>query len=711
MNTIILIPVNPLRDLIHIMMGLVHSLERIKKRVYFFEPIFDEKRRNVNIEKFLKFTSNKCAYQKIQKKIIGSEIFEKEKILDEIVDIYELFTKDKDPNKICLILGNYLKDEYYLSKFINYEILQFTSAKIIFLTFNDNGCYKFVLKYIEHLKISKKDIFGIINYSSNYPKKLSNKKFLDILYKERIQEEKHQEFKKNFKYFSKHRIIEIKRNVEMISIRSIDISNYLKSNVLNRGEINTRRISSIMVGKRKIFNDEFDQIPNETLIFSSSNDLTTITSVYLLILEGNLKVSTLLITDGLDIDRNLYNHLHRLFYNTYLPVLIVEENLLEITIKLREFDFMRYHQDIHQLKKIRNYVSTHFKKGWIESLIKKEKRHDSISLKLRENISSTIFRHKLINLAKKNKRTIVLPEGESYKIIQAASICEKRGIANCILIGDPKKIQKIAISYDINLKDIKIIDPKLIYHKYIDTLVASRKKKGMNHSIASQQLSKNNILLATMMLHENEVDGLVSGIVNTTADTIRPALQIIKTKPESSIISSIFFMLFPERTIIFGDCAINVNPNSEELSEIAIQSADSAIKFGIIPKIAMVSYSTGYSAEGKSVEKVRSAVEIVRKKRPELIVDGPIQYDAAISEQVANQKSPDSNLSGKATIFIFPNLDTGNVVYKAVQRAANLTSVGPVLQGIRKPVNDLSRGSSIKDIVYTIAATSIQSSR
>ena len=212
-----------------------------------------------------------------------------------------------------------------------------------------------------------------------------------------------------------------------------------------------------------------------------------------------------------------------------------------------------------------------------------------------------------------------------------------------------------------------------------------------------------------MMIENNEVDGLVSGAVHTTANTIRPPLQIIKTAPGSSLVSSVFFMLLPEQVLVYGDCAINPDPTAEQLAEIAIQSSDTAKAFGIEPKVAMISYSTGSSGKGADVDKVREATRIAKEKRPDLVIDGPLQYDAAIMANVAASKAPNSPVAGKATVFIFPDLNTGNTTYKAVQRSANLVSIGPMLQGMRKPVNDLSRGALVDDIVYTIAITAIQS--
>ena len=234
-----------------------------------------------------------------------------------------------------------------------------------------------------------------------------------------------------------------------------------------------------------------------------------------------------------------------------------------------------------------------------------------------------------------------------------------------------------------------------------------RKHKGLSEPLARDAL-KNPIIVATLMLYLGEVDGLVSGAEHTTADILRPALQLIKTKPDASLVSSVFFMCMADEVVVFADCAVNQDPTAEQLVEIAYQSAISADKFEIEPRVAMISYSTGTSGSGAQVEKVRKATQMLKAKYPNLLVDGPLQYDAAMIESVAKQKAPNSNVAGKATVLIFPDLNTGNTVYKAVQRSANVLSIGPVLQGINKPVNDLSRGATVDDITYTIAITAIQ---
>jgi phosphate acetyltransferase len=238
-------------------------------------------------------------------------------------------------------------------------------------------------------------------------------------------------------------------------------------------------------------------------------------------------------------------------------------------------------------------------------------------------------------------------------------------------------------------------------------MVELRQHKGLTAGLAEEQLH-DPVVLGTMMLHLGEVDGLVSGAVHTTANTIRPALQLIKTAPGTRLVSSIFFMCLPEQVLVYGDCAINIDPSAEELADIAIQSAESAQAFGIAPRVAMLSYSTGTSGSGSDVDKVKEATCLARERRPDLLIDGPLQYDAATIKEVAESKAPDSRVAGRATVFIFPDLNTGNTTYKAVQRSAEVISIGPMLQGLRKPVNDLSRGALVEDIVFTIALTAIQ---
>ena len=323
-------------------------------------------------------------------------------------------------------------------------------------------------------------------------------------------------------------------------------------------------------------------------------------------------------------------------------------------------------------------------------------------------MSPPAFRFRMMEQARAANRRIVLPEGDEPRTVEAAAICQSKGIARCVLLAKPEAVREVAANRGITLPEgLEIIDPDTIREQYVAPMVELRKNKGLTPGLARQAL-EDSVVLGTMMLQQDDVDGLVSGAVHTTANTIRPALQLIKTAPGASLVSSVFFMLMPEQVLVYGDCAVNPEPTAEELADIAIQSAESAKAFGIDPKVAMISYSTGTSGSGADVEKVKEATRLAQEKRPDLLIDGPLQYDAASVPSVGRQKAPDSKVAGQANVFIFPDLNTGNTTYKAVQRSANVLSIGPMLQGLRKPVNDLSRGALVDDIVYTIALTAIQ---
>jgi phosphate acetyltransferase len=323
-------------------------------------------------------------------------------------------------------------------------------------------------------------------------------------------------------------------------------------------------------------------------------------------------------------------------------------------------------------------------------------------------MSPAAFCFRLAEMARKTRRRIVLPEGEEPRTIRAAALCADRGIAHCILLGKPEVIAQVARNQEIDLPaGVEVIDPESVRARYVAPLLEMRKHKGLTLKDAEEML-EDTVWLGTVMLALGEVDGLVSGALHSSANTIRPALQIIKTHPGVRVVSSIFFMCMPEQVLIYGDCAVNPNPDADQLADITIQSAESAIRFGIPARVAMISYSTGESGSGDDVEKVREATALAKAKRPDLLIDGPLQYDAAAIPEVAAQKAPGSAVAGNATVFIFPDLNTGNTTYKAVQRSANVISIGPMLQGLKRPVNDLSRGALVEDIVYTIALTAIQ---
>jgi phosphate acetyltransferase len=328
-------------------------------------------------------------------------------------------------------------------------------------------------------------------------------------------------------------------------------------------------------------------------------------------------------------------------------------------------------------------------------------------------VTPKMFEYELVQKARRNKQRIVLPEGEEERILRAADILLRRGVVDIILLGNKQRIQSKMSQLGIQLNGADIIDPgaSVLFDEYTQAYYELRKHKGITVDNARDIVSDVNYF-GTMMIHRGDADGMVSGSVHSTAATIRPAFEIIKTKEGFSIVSSVFFMCLADRVLVYGDCAVNPNPNAEQLAEIALSAAHTARTFGIDPVVAMLSYSTGESGKGEDVDRVREATTIARKRVkesfPGLKIDGPIQYDAAVDPSVARTKLPESEVAGRATVFIFPDLNTGNNTYKAVQRSAGAIAIGPVLQGLRHPVNDLSRGCTIPDIVNTVAITAIQ---
>ncbi len=334
---------------------------------------------------------------------------------------------------------------------------------------------------------------------------------------------------------------------------------------------------------------------------------------------------------------------------------------------------------------------------------------EKIRLTPSSTMSPLMFEYSLFQRARQARKHIVLPEGADDRILQAAEILRLRDVVELTILGRENTIRSRAATLGLKLEGVNCIDPHTspLREKFAQTFFELRRHKGVTLEAAHDTMSDVSYF-GTMMVHLDMADGMVSGAAHTTAHTIRPAFQFIRTPPGVLIVSSVFLMCLETRVLVYGDCAVNPNPNSEELAEIAISSARTAEMFGIEPVVAMLSYSSGTSGVGADVDRVRKAAEIAHQRRPDLKLDGPIQYDAAIDATVASKKMPDSEVAGKATVFIFPDLNTGNNTYKAVQRSSGAVAIGPVLQGLNKPVNDLSRGCQVADIINTVAITAVQ---
>lgn len=348
--------------------------------------------------------------------------------------------------------------------------------------------------------------------------------------------------------------------------------------------------------------------------------------------------------------------------------------------------------------------------GTFEAHVGTEELRQKLVTRKSVRITPQMFEYALIEKSKKKRQHIVLPEGTGERILRAADILLRRGVCDITLLGKEEEVKQKIEKLGLNLLGVNIVQPdkSSLLEEYAETFYEMRKAKKITFDRARDTIM-DPTYFGTMMVQKGDADGMVSGSIHTTAQTITPAFQIIKTRPGASIVSSVFLMCLKDRVLVFGDCAINPNPTAEQLAEIAITSAETAKVFGVDPRVAMLSYSTGSSGTGVDVEKVIKATKIAKAMAPSLLIEGPLQYDAAIDPEVAKTKLPDSMVAGQATVFIFPDLNTGNNTYKAVQRASEKSvAIGPILQGLNKPVNDLSRGCTIPDIVNTVAITAIQ---
>ena len=488
----------------------------------------------------------------------------------------------------------------------------------------------------------------------------------------------------------------IPENPELTAYRTLDIAKHLEAETVHEGEMAVRRVKKVNLLARTVPNLLGTLVPGSLLI--TPGDRSDVVLAVAMAAASKIPISGLVLTGGIELPPGLLE-LCRPALETGLPILKVKWSTLETAIRLGEMSTEVPIDDLERVGRAMDFVSQHIDVAWLA-------RHAQVPVEARMSPAAFCFR--LTELARAANKRIVLPEGTEPRTVRAAALCASRNIARCVLLGDPVEIRRVAASQEIELPaGVELLDPAALRANYVGPLVEMRKHKALSRQNAAELL-EDNVWLGTVMLALGEVDGLVSGAVHSTANTIRPALQIIKTRPGAKVVSSIFFMCLPEQVLVYGDCAVIPDPDAATLADIAIQSADSAARFGIVPRVAMISYSTGESGSGSDVDKVREATRLARAQRPDLLLDGPLQYDAAAIAEVAAAKAPGSPVAGRATVFVFPDLNTGNTTYKAVQRSAHVISIGPMLQGMRRPVNDLSRGALVEDILYTIALTAIQ---
>ncbi|WP_190286138.1 MULTISPECIES: phosphate acetyltransferase [Pantoea] len=703
-----LIPTGTSVGLTSVSLGVIRAMERKGVRLSVFKPIAQPRAGGDTPDQtttIIRKNSSIPAAEPLQmsrvESLLGSN--QQDVLMEEIISRYHANTQDAE---VVLVEGLVPTRKHQFANALNYEIAKTLNAEIVFVMALGNDSPAQLKERIELTQSSfggqkNKNITGVIINKLNAPVDDQGRTRPDL---SEIFDDSSKASIANIdpkQLFSDSPLPVlgcVPWSFDLIATRAIDMCRHLDARIINEGEIQTRRVKSVTFCARSIPH-MLEHFRPGSLLVTSADRPDVLVAACLAAMNG-IEIGAILLTGNYEIDDRIARLCDRAF-QTGLPVFMVKTNTWQTSLSLQSFNLEVPADDTQRIEKVQEYVASYINADWIESLTATSERS--------RRLSPPAFRYQLTELARKAGKRVVLPEGDEPRTVKAAAICAERGIATCVLLGNPEEIQRVAAAQGVELgKGVEIVDPEQVRENYVPRLVELRKSKGMTEVVAQEQL-EDNVVLGTMMLESGEVDGLVSGAVHTTANTIRPPLQLIKTAPNSSLVSSVFFMLLPEQVLVYGDCAINPDPTAEQLAEIAIQSADSAKAFGIDPRVAMISYSTGTSGAGSDVEKVREATRIAQEKRPDLVIDGPLQYDAAIMEDVAKSKAPNSQVAGRATVFIFPDLNTGNTTYKAVQRSADLISIGPMLQGMRKPVNDLSRGALVDDIVYTIALTAIQS--
>ncbi|MCQ4275076.1 phosphate acetyltransferase [Stutzerimonas degradans] len=692
MHTLFLAPTGFGGGLNSVSLGLIRALESAGLKVGFFKPIAQpfpvdqgRERSCILVEKTLNLPSPEpLALEQVERQLADGEL---DLMLEEVVSRFQHAAAGKD---VVIVEGMVPTTSSDYTSRINTQLAKSLDAEIILIAAQGKDSIK---RMAERIEIQAQQFGG-----AKDPKVLGvilNKvKSEDGVpaFVERLKEHLPLLGSSDFQLLGAIPFAE-----ELNALRTRDIVELLGAQVLNAGEADQRRVGKIVLCARAVPNT-VQLLRSGVLVVTPGDRDDIILAASLASLNGE-KLAGLLLTGDFTPDPRILE-LCKTALAGGLPVMMVSTNSYDTANNLFGLNKETPSDDIERASLVTDYIAKHLHPEFL---------HTRCSVPRAEpRLSPAAFRYQLVKRAQDANKRIVLPEGNEPRTIRAAAICQERGIARCVLLAKPAEVEQVAREQGINLPaSLEILDPDLIANRYVEPMCEMRKAKGLTPEDAREQL-KDTVVLGTMMLALDEVDGLVSGAVHTTANTIRPALQLIKTAPGYSLVSSVFFMLLPDQVLVYGDCAVNPNPSATELAEIALQSAESAAALGVPQRVAMISYSTGSSGSGAEVEKVAEATRIAQQRAPQLPIDGPLQYDAASVLSVGKQKAPDSKVAGQATVFIFPDLNTGNTTYKAVQRNANCLSVGPMLQGLAKPVNDLSRGALVEDIVFTIALTALQ---
>ncbi|AJQ94646.1 phosphate acetyltransferase [Gynuella sunshinyii] len=707
MHSFFIAPTTSGTGLTSVCLGLVRALDRLGVRVAFCKPIAQVFGKDIGPERSTHLIRETVGLQPAtplgltyaqQQMALGHE----DQLMEEIISIYQQSAQDADvvvvEGLVPLVNEDYIaRLNSVIAKTLNSDII-LVAAKNQYSSAQLNDRIKMTASLFGGLTNPK--LLGcILNKVGAPPVDHQQVQARDEEENIEVREYTLDDVKRKLPVFDNptFRCLGIIHwNPILVAPRTFDIASHLGARIISEGNYRERRVNSITLAARTVPN-MIHTLKAGTLLVTPGDREDIFIASSLSVLNG-VPLAGVLFTGDLVPDSRIFD-LCQSAINTGLPIMLTSTNTFVTAQLLNEMSTEVPADDVTRMEAVMDAVAQSLETEWLAERGK---------LPHEVRLSPPAFRHLLVKRANHAHKRIVLPEGEEPRTIQAACISASKGIARCVLLGREQEIQRLAGSQGYEIPDgVEIIDPESIRSHYVAPLVELRKAKGMTEAMA-ESLLEDAVVLGTMMLAQNKVDGLVSGAVHTTANTIRPALQLIKTKPDAALVSSIFFMLLPDQVLVYGDCAVNPDPTAEQLADIAIQSGDSAKAFGIEPRIAMISYSTGGSGSGTDVEKVREATRLAKEKRPDLIIDGPLQYDAAAISSVAKSKAPDSPVAGKATVFVFPDLNTGNTTYKAVQRSANVVSIGPMLQGLKKPVNDLSRGALVEDIVYTIALTAIQ---
>lgn len=674
-------------------LGLMQLLLRKKPKVGYFRPIIDNPiagKKDNHINTIVNYFNIKCAYDDCYA-FTRSELINKlnddkeDEVISTIIEKYKILEQEND---FVIVEGTDFSDHGAVIEMdLNVLIAKNLGIPVIIVS---GGLNKTLDDFIQGLRLTY-DSF--VNKEVKVISVVANK--IEASNIDAIIEEVGKNLPKDVSINA----IPIHKKLNNPTIK--ELSNSIEAKILFGKEFLNNISGDIKVGAMQLAN--FLQHLTEGSVVVTPADRS---DILLATLQANIStnypsISGIVLTGGIALNPSIIKLIEGL--EKTVPILWVKEGTFAVTTKLGSVRAHIYAENVDKIKMSINIFEKHVDVAALNEKLTTYKGTDILTPRM--------FQYNLLKKAKQVKKHIVLPEGNDDRILIAASQLQKTNVVKLTILGKKVLIQaavkRLNISFDFD--EIDIINPieSSYFNDFSNTLFELRKHKGLSPAMA-EDLMADVSYFGTMMVHKGLADGMVSGAAHTTQHTIKPALQFIKTKPGYSVVSSIFFMCLEDRVSIFGDCAINPNPTAVQLAEIAISSADSSIAFGIDPKIAMLSYSSGASGKGEDVDTVREATEIIKQKRPDLKVEGPIQYDAAVDPSIGKKKMPNSKVAGQANVLIFPDLNTGNNTYKAVQRETGALAIGPMLQGLNKPVNDLSRGCTVDDIFNTIILTAIQ---